>query len=253
MSEDNRFDQRFEDENETVKNMSPVAKVIGVFVAPTAAFRAIREKHEVIIPLVLVPLVMVLYYVLMWDSIAQVVIRQTEEQYLKMGMDVMPGVIEQSLYWQRIFTPIGIVVGFFAGLAFTALFYWIAGLIAKAEFSYGQAFVMSSYLSLLTIVTYAIMVIMTLITGEYDTMRPVTSLVSLMPESAVGTMPYFLAVPVEVISIWSMFLSYIALVAMGRFSKKAAAMTIVVEIAGIMLITVGGGLLTTLISNLVGM
>lgn len=250
--EQNRFDERFEDGESEVKEMTAVGKVIGIFISPTAAFRALKVKHEVVIPLVLIPLVMVLYYILFWNSIATVLVQQMEDQYVSMGIDVMPGMIESALNIQRIVMPITVVVTFFIGLAVSALVYWICGLIAKADFSYGEAFVMSSYVSLISLVTYFIMMLMTGLTGSYDLLRPMTSAASFLPDSAYGEMLYYALLPFEVVSIWSLFVTYIGLLIYGRFSKKAATISVIVVFILGLLMSVGSGAIAMLFSGMAG-
>lgn len=238
---------------EEAREMSALGKVIGVFTSPTKAFTAIRFKHEVIIPLILVPLVGVLYYLLFWDSIAAELIRQMEVQYAEMGIEVMPGMMEATLGMQRIIMPVTIVVMYFVMLLISSVFYLICSAIAKGDLSFGKAWIMSAYVSLITLVTYAIMMIMTAVMGRYDTTMPMTSLVSLIPDVSTQSFTYFATMPIEVISIWSLFVTYFALKAMGRFGKKAATISVVTNFAFGWLLSVGMGMGSMMLLKMAGM
>lgn len=225
------------------KTMNPVEKVFGILLAPTQTFRALREKSEVWIPIIIVPVMMALYYVLFWSSYEVTLIEQLETTYASMGMDVNAAMIEQAVGMQRVITPISTVVGFFIMLTLSAVYYLVCSKIAKGELTFGSAFVLSAYASLVVIVSEAFKWIMTLVLGQYNVMMPMTSLASLLPESMQGTLLYYASVPVEIFAIWSMIITFIGLRVMGKLSQKAAGITVGLQFALILLMSVGTGLL----------
>lgn len=231
-----------EDDSEGTR-MTAMGRIIGVFVAPTAAFKSIKQKSEIWIPMVLVPLLMALYYLLFWNSYSKIIIRQMEAQYDKMGVEVMPGMIDTALNIQRIMTPISVVVMYFVTLFIGALYYWVCSLIAKADLSYGKAVVLTAYVSLFGALSWLVTMVLTAAMGEYDITKPMTSLASLLPESMYQTTAYFAAIPIEVFSIWSTVVTFIALRVMGGFSQKAAGWTVGIMFAFGVLMSVGSGML----------
>ncbi len=215
------------DENEGMAevNTSPIVKMANIIFAPTEAFKAIKSKPNWFIPLLITMLAPIVYYLVCWGQFEVTMIREIEKQLEGTGQVVTESMMELPLTIAKVstfvFTPIGVIIG----MLFVAFVYFVVAKIVKSPAGFKQIFSMTVHIGILSVFTWLIMMVMTLIKGEMPTVS-VTSLSSLLPESMNGSVLSAVLAPIEVISLWSLYITYIGLRIVASFSKKAAGITV---------------------------
>jgi hypothetical protein len=176
-------------------------------------------------------------------------IKEIEKQLEGSGQVMTESMMELPLTIAKVstfvFTPIGVIIG----MLFVAFVYFIVAKIVKSPVGLKQLFSMTVHIGILSVFTWLIMMVMTLIKGEMPTVA-VTSLSSLLPESMNGSVLSAVLAPIEVISLWSLYITYLGLRVVASFSKKAAGITVGLSFlfgASISVITV---LLTNMASSM---
>lgn len=213
---------------EDKKNMNAFEKFIGVVLAPGETFKALGEKSEVWLPLIIVPIIAALYFVLFWNSYEAQLVPQLEITYATLGIEMSAAEFEQVVSVQRIFTPISIVLSYFLSVTLSAVYIWVMSKIFKGVLSFGKSFVLAAYVTVITLVGELFKWVIVLVFGSYNSIMPITSLASLLPESMQGGLLFYASVPIEIFAIWSLCVTYIALKKMGKFSNKGAVATVVI-------------------------
>jgi hypothetical protein len=248
-NEINDTNEMYENKGMEEVNTSPIVKMANIIFAPTEAFKAIKSKPNWFIPLLITMLAPIVYYLVCWGQFEVTMIREIEKQLEGTGQVVTESMMELPLTIAKVstfvFTPIGVVIG----MLFVAFVYFIVAKIIKSPAGFKQIFSMTVHIGILSVFTWLIMMVMTLIKGEMPTVS-VTSLSSLLPESMNGSVLSAVLAPIEVISLWSLYITYIGLRIVASFSKKAAGITVGLSFlfgASISVITV---LLTNMASSM---
>ena len=251
MKEDKDLEQENKGEmimEQEVNQMNPIMKLVNVVIAPTKAFQAVKEKPGILIPLIILPLFPILYYVLFWNNYEVQLIQMLEKQMSSMGMELTQEMLDLQLGFAKWTTPIGAVVGLLIGAAFGALIYWAIMKLMKSEVTYKQTFSMLLHASAVTSLLWVLHMLLTLVMGDSNILEPMTSLASLLPESMYGTPIYGIALTLELFSIWYLIVLYKGLEIVGGLSKKKAIILTALSYTVTTLLSVS----SYLVANLLG-
>ncbi|NDL67048.1 YIP1 family protein [Anaerotalea alkaliphila] len=225
-------------------------KLRGTIFSPSEAFEAIREKPTFLLPMLVVPLFPVLYFLVFWDSYQVQVIRMLETQFANMGMELTREMLDAQLRVTRILTPIGALVGPVIGTLAGATYHFLAARIAKSKVTYRQLFSLIFHVQVVGVLLWVLFMVLTLLQGQVSIQEPVTSLASLLPEELYGTALYGAALSVEVFSIWQLCLLYMGLRIVARLSKRASLLIVLSYFVLGALISTGAILFSTRMGNL---
>ena len=229
-----RFDSAIvgeaEASDEAVATMSGLGKVINIIIAPTLALRAIKAKPTILWAMIIVPLFSLLYYLLFWDAYEVQMIKLLELQFAAQGMELTREMLDLQLKIQRVVAPVGSFVGTYLGAVIAAFFYFIIGKIMKKEVTFKQTFSLLMHVSIISSLIFVMHMLLTLILGESNIMAPMTSAASLLPSSMDGSLLSYLLIPIEIFTLWYMYVLYLGLNIVCNYSKKAAGITVVVTL-----------------------
>ncbi|PKM67397.1 MAG: hypothetical protein CVU95_06710 [Firmicutes bacterium HGW-Firmicutes-2] len=249
MNESNDLYDMNEDETMEGGTTSTIVKMANIIFSPKEAFKAIKSKPNWLIPLLITMLAPIVYYLVCWGQFEVTMIQEIEKQLEGSGQVMTESMMELPLTIAKVstfvFTPIGVIIG----MLLVAAYYFVACKIAKSQVGFKQIFSMTVHIGILSIFTWLIMMVMTLLAGEMPAVT-VTSLSSLLPESMNGSVLSAVLAPIEVISLWSLYITFLGLRIVAQLSKKAASITVGLAFifgASISVITV---LLTNLTSSM---
>lgn len=221
--------------------MSPIAKVMGIIWSPVKTMEAIKDKPNILVPMIIAPILPLLYYLIFWNQFIASTILQLEAQFEMMGQTLTQEMLDLQLTMMKFTAPIGTVVGIYLGSAFVAFIYWLVLKIVKSKVTYKQMFSVVIHASIISSLLFGVHMIATLIFGETNLAIPMTSLASLLPSALEGTFIYYLTMSIEVITIWQAVVIYYGIVNVGEVKeKKAAAICIIIFILSALL---GAGLM----------
>jgi hypothetical protein len=245
------YDRNEKNEDETMEGgtTSTIVKMANIIFSPKEAFKAIKSKPNWLVPLLITMLAPIVYYLVCWGQFEVTMIQEIEKQLEGSGQVMTESMMELPLTIAKVstfvFTPIGVIIG----MLFVAFVYFIVAKIVKSPVGFKQIFSMTVHIGILSVFTWLIMMVMTLIKGEMPSVA-VTSLSSLLPESMNGSILSAVLAPIEVISLWSLYITFVGLRVVASFSKKAAGITVGLSFlfgASISVITV---LLTNMASSM---
>jgi len=248
MSDLNNKNEEIEMYDEEV-NTSTGSKIINIIASPSKALNAIKQKPNLLIPILLVIFVPVLYYVGFWNSIEIQMIRTIEAQFELQGTEVTQEILDLSLGLAKWGTPLSVAVFSIIGGFFSATYYFICGKIAKSEMSFKQTASLVFHVMIISLFSWVLMMILTLVGIDFKMEIPFTSLASLFPNSMESTFMFGLALPIEVFSVWGSVITYYGLRIIGDMSKKAAIISVVLAFATGIAISGGSFLLTSFMST----
>ena len=225
MNNSNEMYEKEEKEEIEGETTSAIVKMANIIFSPAEAFKAIKAKPNWLIPLLITMLAPIVYYLVCWGQFEVSMIKEIEKSLEGSGQVMTESMMELPLTIAKVstfvFTPIGVIIG----MLFVAFLYFIVAKIVKSPVGFKQIFSMTVHIGILSVFTWLIMMVMTLIKGEMPTIS-VTSLSSLLPESMNGSVLSAVLSPIEVISLWSLYITYIGLRIVASFSKKAAGITV---------------------------
>jgi hypothetical protein len=239
----------YEDEAIEGETTSAIVKMANIIFSPKEAFKAIKSKPNWLVPLLITMLAPIVYYLVCWGQFEVTMIKEIEKQLEGSGQVMTESMMELPLTIAKVstfvFTPIGVIIG----MLVVAAYYFVACKIAKSQVGFKKIFSMTVHIGILSVFTWLIMMVMTLLAGEMPTVA-VTSLSSLLPESMNGSVLSAVLAPIEVISLWSLYITFVGLRIVAQLSKKAATITVGLSFlfgASISVITV---LLTNMASSM---
>lgn len=247
--DDNRYDEvneryRSEEEQELL-DMSVFDKLIGTITSPTKAMKALKLKPTFWLPLIVIIVMPLLYYVIFWQSYEVQLIRMMESQSQTMGMELTRDMMEMQLNIAKWTTPLGTLV-IPVTLLVPSLIYFLIGKIIKAETSFKGTFAMVSHASVITAFVWILHMVVTLIMGESDIFVPMSSAVSLLPADSYGTVTYGILSSIDVFGIWYYIVLFLGLNIVCGYSKRAAGITVAITVIASMGLAVGGMLMAGL-------
>lgn len=202
--------------------LSGVQRFFGIFVSPTKVFKSIRKNPKILMPLIIVPLAAIVFYLLFFKAYQDYILVTLEAQYEQMEIALtedMAGFLTTfGTVTGIVVPPITIVVGMF----FSAAYYWLGVKIFKGEVSYKQLLSLVAHVALIGILSWVVLGITNWLGGTFAIDEPATSLASFMPEYMHGGFLYGFMMNVEVFKIWGVILLGMGLAEIARISKSKA-------------------------------
>lgn len=232
------------------QSMSALQKMIGIVLSPIETLKALEYKPTVLLPMIVVPILSMLYYLIFWNDYEVEAIRALEAQFSAINMELTSEMLEMQLSVMKVSVPAMVVVFYFIGILVNAVYYWVVCKIVKSKVTFKKIMSLVVHISVISIFTWVLYAVMTSITGEANITESVTSIASLLPESIKGTFMYGFISPIEVFSLWGLCLTYFGLRIMAKISKRSAMISVgvLLLLQGLM---VGGSLvLSSFLSGL---
>lgn len=250
----NRFNEtvteKVNDEEIDVVHMSAVGKVVNIILSPTKALKAIKQKPTIWAAMIALPILPLLYYLICWQAYEVQIIQMLEGQFAGMGMELTREMLEMQLNVMKFTAPGGAVIGTYFGLLIPTVIYFAIGKIMKKEGTFKQTFSLMAHCAVISSLLWLMHIILTLTLGESDILAPMTSIASLLPADMHGSIVYGMLSAIEVFSLWYFFVIYLGLHIVLDYSKKAAAITVVITLLMAMLITAGSFAMTNMAGGL---
>ncbi len=213
------------------KTMNGLQRLIGIFISPKKVFESLKQKPNILMPMIVLPLVGLLYYLLFWGIYEIQLIHIIEEQSAKLNIVLTQENLAMQLTFSKIITLVGVVLGILIAFLLSALFYYIAAKIVKTKLSYKKSLSIVTHTGLIGLLSWIIMIVVTATTGEMFIEAPITSLASLLPETMSSTFIYGVCKIIEVFSIWSTCLAAFGLMIIGNLTKKQAVIIVIIGFA----------------------
>lgn len=204
---------------EEIITVSPLNRLIMVFTSPTKAFKAIKQKPNILLPALVTGLVVLLFFLIFMQQHKEIYFQLMEQQMVKANPNVTSEMINTTvnftLYSTIIVTPIFTVAAFFL----SALYYWVFVLIFSGEGKYKHFASLIAHVGLISLLQYIVRGIMIAITGDVSTDLLVTSAASLLPISMKNSLLYFALTKIEVFNIWRLIVIIIGLKEISRLKN----------------------------------
>ncbi len=206
--------------------MGEFSRLTGVFFEPSKAFADIAERPRWLVPLLLVILATLAYYVTYGQKIgwASLVQQQMDTPRMQQQMErLSPEQRQQQMAIQAKFIPIGYYASavVFMPLAylFSALILWgIASGLMSAGVRYKQIFAIVCYAALTAVVSkiLAIVVIFLKDPEQFNLMNPLAFNPAAFMDPKGPKFMYTLAMGLDVFAIWALILTAIGLKAAAK-------------------------------------
>lgn len=206
--------------NEDVQVLSPLQRAIKIFVSPNEVFRSIHIKPNFWLPVIITVIVTFGFYLLFFSQYKDFLLQSIEDQMRNAPNPLPEEFIQKTARVSAISTVVMTPIMSIAGVLLSALYYWLFGMILKAQAGYKKYLSLMANVSLITLLSVVVMAIMVLITGEFQIEGPITSLASLLPDSMTMTPIFGMATKIEVFTIWRMILIYLGLKEIAGLSSK---------------------------------
>ena len=199
--------------------MSPLMKLVKIVSAPSEAAVAIREKPDVLLPIVmmiLIPLIPILSdYQGYLDTLVSAL--AINPQTSAMAADQLREIAQVSAITGIAFAPVMMVVAWLVG----SLILFGAVRISGGECRYKQILSLKGYTSVFGLLAALVTMGVSMATGSSFTQQSYTSLLSLFPEIPSGFLAG-IATGVELFSIWSVVVTGIGITVIAALTKKKA-------------------------------
>lgn len=249
MSEMNNQNEELGMDEEIVES-GAISKLVNIVIAPSKALKGIKVKPNLIIPMILVVLVPVIYYVAFWSSIELQMIRTIEAQLEVQGQEVTQELLDLSLGFAKWGTPVMVVITTLFGGLISGTYYFICAKMAESTLSFKQSMSIAYHVMVISLFSWILMMVLTLAGIDFIQEVPMTSLASLLPSSMNTTFLYGLALPIEVFSIWGSVVTYFALRIVAEMSKKTAMISVIVAFLIGMFMSGGWYILASLLNTM---
>lgn len=236
----NEFDKDLQDiPNEDFQVLSPFQRVIKIFTSPVEVFRSINVKPNFWLPVIIIIVVTLGFYLLFFSQFKDLLLQSMEEQMRNASNPVPEDFIQKTAKFSAISTVVMTPIISVAGILLSALYYWLFGMLLKGKGGYIKYVSLMANVSLITLLSVIVMSVMVLITGEFQVNEPITSLASLLPDSMFMTPLSGMATKIEVFTIWRMILIYLGLKEIGGLSSKKSLIIVIIAFVLGMLFTGG--------------
>lgn len=225
--------------SEEIELLSPIQRVVKVFVSPSEVFKSINVKPNFWMPVILMVVFTLGFYLLFFSQFKEGLLVTMEEQMRNSPNPLPEEFIQKTARISAISTVVMTPVVSIVGMLLSALYYWVFGMILKGKGGYTKHLSLIAHVSLVGLLSVIIMSVMILITGEFQLNEPITSLASLLPDSMNVSPLYGMAVKIEVFTIWRMCLIYLGLKEIGGLSSKKSLIIVITAFVLGMLFTGG--------------
>ncbi|PKM50331.1 MAG: hypothetical protein CVV02_11930 [Firmicutes bacterium HGW-Firmicutes-7] len=223
---------------EEIEILTPSSRVLSIFYSPKKVFKAINDKPNFWLPMIITMLFTMLFYLTFFGEFKEMLMeviklsgQSISVEYIEKMTTIISGVAIG-------FAPVIIAIGTFL----TALFYWLGVMLFKGKGVYMKYVSLMAHVGLISLLSLVITGIMTILTGEFLISEPVTSLASWLPDSMNMTFLYGILLDVEVFNIWKLTLVAYGIHEIGGL-KLSKAFIIVGIIFVIGILFSGGSLL----------
>lgn len=231
-------------------NTGALSKIINIIVSPSKALAGIKEKPNLILPMLIVILVPIFYYVVFWSSVELQMIRTIEAQFELQGQEVTQDLLDLSLGLARWGTPLMVVLTTLFGGLISGTYYFICSKMAETNMTFKQSMSIAYHVMIISLFSWILMMVFTLVGVDFVMEVPMTSLASLLPSSMSTSFWYGLALPIEVFSIWGAVVTYFGLRIVGEMSKKTAMISVIVAFLIGMFLSAGSFILASLLNSI---
>ena len=219
-----------EDSPEEVQEMSPVARIFGMYFSPRKTYEYLRAKPKWLLPFIIVCLVALFSNYLAKDIAIQEQIervqmseRLTEEQKDQYLERIEAGSSGVQAYIQLAATPVVILIIL---VAVSGLFLFFGNMLFGGQAGFRQMLSVYTHAGLVSVPGAIIKVPIMLAQG---TTKVQTSLAVMLSADAEGSILYRLLSRFDLFSIWSVILLIIGVSVVYRFSSgKASTMVLVI-------------------------
>lgn len=229
-----------DNQNTEGKSLNVFKKILGVFISPAKVMGSIETKPGFLVPLILTMAAPVLLIIARYSDYLELLKQTLVESYAKRNAQLTAEQLAAQLKMVGTFgcigAPVGVIVSWLVG---TAILFGIVK-IFKGQGSFKQYLSVTAYASVITILSYILLGIVSYFTGLLDLNTPVTSVISLLPQSFKGTFLYGLLLPVDVLTIWEYVVIAIGVRQMSKLDKNKVY-TIIGIIYGAMMLYGGIG------------
>lgn len=230
------------------KPMSPFVKAVKIVSAPSEAAVAIREKPDVLLPIVLMVLLSVLpilgNYQGYLDTLVQTL--AVNPQTSAMTPDQLRELAQVSAYTGIAVSPLLVLGGWLLG----SLILFGAVRMFGGECRYKQILSLKGYTMIFGLLTVLVTVVVSAATGAGFSQQTYTSLYSVFPEIPSGFLAG-IASGVELFSIWSVVVSGIGVSIIAGLSQKKAFIVVGILFALGLLLTGLSGVVNAAFGGLV--
>ncbi len=223
------------------KPLSPFAKAMKIVTAPSEAAAAIRQKPDVLLPILIMIVLSLLpvlgNYQAYLDTLVQALSLNPNSS--SMTADQLRELAQISAYTGIAFSPVLVVGGWLLGSLILFGFVRMFG----GECRYKQLLSLKGYTMIFGLIAVALTVVISRLTGAGFTQQSYTSLASVFPDISGGFLAGVVS-GIEVFSIWSVVVTGIGVSVIAGISRKKAYI-----IVGVLFAL---GLLLTGLSGVVG-
>lgn len=225
--------------NEDINPLSPLQRAIKIFISPIEVFRSINIKPNFWLPVIIIVIFTLGFYLLFFSQFKDVLLQSMEEQMRNSPNELPEEFIQKTARASAISTVVLTPIVSVVGILLSALYYWLFVMVLKGKGGYKKHLSLIANVSLIPLLSVIVMGIMILITGEFQVSAPITSLASLFPDGMTMTPFYGMAMKIEIFTIWRMILVYIGLKEIGGLSSKRSL--IIVSVAFVFGMLFSGG------------
>ncbi len=231
--------------------MNSFQKALLIITSPLKALSEINRKPNIMVPLLIIIVFPMLYYLIFWNNLEPKLISDLENKMLGLGFEPTMEMIELQMKILRITYPLqGVFTALIGGLI-SGTYYFICAKIAKSKVRFKKIISLVYHVAIISTLAVVLNMILTAVGMAVSLTEPITSLASLLPDSIEATFFYGAAMTVEVFTIWGTIVTYFGLQIVADMSKKAALITVLLGYALSMTYVGGSMVLSQLASNLV--
>lgn len=221
------------------QDLSPLAKIAGVFLDPKRTFNSLNRKPDFIVPLIIVMLTATLFTLTAWPVIEQYAVEQQIERMTESG--ATPEQIEQAM-------KIGHIVGvvsqpvwiLLSSLVVAGVLLFAGNIVIGGESNYKKMLSVYCYSSLIGVIAYAVKLVLML---SKNTMEVYTSPAAMFPASANDTVIFKIAAIFDIFAIWQVVIIAIGMgvIFKASFQKSISLVGTLYVIYAAISIALGGG------------
>lgn len=237
--------ENLREDNNAIKPFTWWERLKYTFVAPNKVFENLAHHPKVLFPILTFIIGITILTFLRLDLYKEFLIQTMMEQLAAQGLDApmdIESLANMQVYVSMFFMAVmPLVVWIFK----SAMVNGIASLMG-GEGSFKEVFSVIAYAYMPVLLGQAIVTIISLIIGQFNIL---TSLAIVLPESMTGSFLYNLLSQFDIFIIWYQILAIIGISHVYDFSKKKAAIPVLVTWFVWILITVGLATLGTALTG----
>lgn len=199
--------------DQQVKQMSFLQKVIGVIVSPKKAMEAIAQKSDILYPILAMLLTTPIFYLIRYPLFEQMV--KTKIENTPQAAQMTPSMISFSTKIGLITAPIGVIIMW---LVITFVFWGILR-IFRGEGKFKQYLSVTGYAYTISIISMIVTLIASYFTGSLILDTSFASITNLFAPDLKGSFLYGIIRGINLFSIWQFIVYAIGLKVVSKLSS----------------------------------